>query len=253
MPSRPPRLLEAFAAFLLPPACREEVLGDLCEKYVSPLRYLFLAMRTVPCVILSRARRVTEAPVLFMEALLVYGCYLVAAWYRDSAFLYGPYGLLRTALPLLPFLLTMVLNDVYTARPNSLPRLIGGVSMAALVTFFAMFRLACGQNAVCLVRTLPDWMNLLGASASLLMVSAVRILFRPNPDMQQAAGPAHWLKQTPAPIALPRTTLGTLALIAGITVATVLLMATGSKPGALGAVIAFCLLFGFRTSGSRKD
>src|SRR5579862_7432622 len=80
MPPGPPKILEWFFGIWIPSACREEVLGDLCEKYSSRLQYIVLSIRTVPCVILSRARRVTEAPVLFMQALLVYGCYLVAAF-----------------------------------------------------------------------------------------------------------------------------------------------------------------------------
>lgn len=249
----PPKFLESFFAVLIPPSCREEVLGDLCEKYASPLQYTILAIRTIPCVILSRARRVTEGPVLFMQALLIYGCYLAAAFYRDRAFLYGPYGLLRTALPLLPFLLILVLRDVYYPYPKSVLRMIGSVSFAAVVTFLAMVRMACGHDSVCLARTLPDWMNLLGAASSLLLVSAVRILFRSHPNMQQAAGPAHWLKQTPAPIALPRNALSIVAIAAAITACAILMVSGGAKPGVVGGLIAVLVIFGARFSGSRKE
>ena len=34
----PSKLAEAIVAFLLPRSCREEVLGDLYERYKSPLR-----------------------------------------------------------------------------------------------------------------------------------------------------------------------------------------------------------------------
>jgi hypothetical protein len=162
MPPGPPKILEWFFGIWIPPACREEVLGDLYEKYSRPLQYVLLAIRTIPCVIFSRARRVTEAPVLFMQALLVYGCYLVAAFYRDSAFLSSPYGLLRAALPLAPFLLVTVLFDVYRPPARSALQLAGRVAFAILIAFLMMARFACGANSVCLARTLPDWMNLLG-------------------------------------------------------------------------------------------
>jgi hypothetical protein len=226
----PPRLLEAFFAIWIPPVCRQEVLGDLCEKYSGPAQYVLLAIRTIPLVILSRARRVTEAPVVFMQALLIYGCYVAAAFYRDSAFLYGPDGLLRTALPLLPFLFVAVLFDVYGPPVKSALQLAARVSFAALIAFLMM------------AGTLPVWMNLLGASGSLLLVTAVRILFRSDPDMQQAAGPAHWLRQTPAPIALPRTTLGvvvTAAVVAGAASAILLWAGVNSI-----AVVIFCVVFG---------
>lgn len=204
MPPRPPRILEAFFGFWIPPACREEVLGDLCEKYVSPAQYILLAILTIPRVIVSRARRVTETPVLFMEALLIFGCYLAAGFYRDSAFLHGPYGLLRAALPLVPFLLVMIAFDVYSTPAKTALHLAGRIACAALVSFLAMARFPCGGNSACLARTLPDWMNLLGSASALLLVTALRVLFRSGPGIEQSAGPAHWLKQTPAPVALPR-------------------------------------------------
>jgi hypothetical protein len=241
MPPGPPKILEWFFGIWIPPACREEVLGDLCEKYSSPLQYVCLAILAVPCVILSRARRVTEAPVLFMQALLVYGCYLVAAFYRDSAFLYGPYGLLRTALPLLPFLLVAVLFDVYSPPAKSALQLAGRVAFATLTAFLMM------------ARTLPDWMNLLGASAALLLVTAVRILFRSDPNLQQAAGPVHWLKQTTAPIAVSRGTLSVVATILALTAAAIIGLSIGLKPGAVGIVIVLLLLFGFGLHRPRKD
>lgn len=185
MPAGPSRLLERFFGILIPPACREEVLGDLCERYSSPAQYIFLAIRTIPCVVFSRACRVTEAPILFVQALLVYGCYVAAAFYRDSAFLYGPWGLLRAALPALPFLIVTVLFDVYGAPVRSSLQLAGRVALATLIAFLTMTRFGW-----------PYRMNLLGASASLVLVTGLRFLFRPHPSLGQAGGAADWLKQT---------------------------------------------------------
>jgi len=254
MPPRPPRILEAFFALWIPPACREEVLGDFCERYSGPARYILLAIRTIPLVILSRLRRVTEAPVLFMQALLVYGCYLAAAFYRDSAFLYSPYGLLRTALPLVPFLLISVFFDVYSGPAKSPSRMAGRVAFAAVAAFLAMARFACGNNSVCLARTLPYWMDLLGSAAALLLVTAVLVLFRSNPDIARAAGPAHWLKQTPAPVALSRSTLSAFVTIVLVAAGAICLLSAGVKPGVLGGLIAFFLILGpWGINRKRKD
>lgn len=46
-PRLPPPILEALAGPLLPHARREELLGDLCERYVSPWRYLVDAFQLV--------------------------------------------------------------------------------------------------------------------------------------------------------------------------------------------------------------
>ena len=69
MPSAPPRVMEAVVGFLLPPACREHVLGDLHERYTSPRQYLVDALLAVPLVIASRIRRTTDPDVFLMEAL----------------------------------------------------------------------------------------------------------------------------------------------------------------------------------------
>lgn len=254
MPSRPPRLLEAFFAVWIPPACREEVLGDLSEKYVSPAQYIVLAICTLPFVILSRARRVTEAPVLFMQALLIYGCYLAAGFYRDSAFLYSRYGLLRTALPLVPFLLALVYCDIYFGPAKSPARMAGRVAYAALASFLLMARFACGAESACLVRTLPDWMNLLGSAVALLLVTALRTLFRSSPDIGHAAGPAHWLKQTAAPVALSRNTFALSAVAAMIAVVAAIassVLSVDLTPAIVPALIVFLLSAG--TSRKRKD
>jgi hypothetical protein len=99
MPPGPSRRLEAFVGLLIPPACREEVLGDLHEKYTGPWQYISLAMCVAPCVILSRIRRTTGVFVLLTDALLIYGSFLAATWYKDKTLLAGQWGFLRLAIP----------------------------------------------------------------------------------------------------------------------------------------------------------
>jgi hypothetical protein len=60
----PSKIVEAIVAALVPPACREEVLGDLHERFKSPLQYFFEAVCTVQLVILSRMRRTADPQVL---------------------------------------------------------------------------------------------------------------------------------------------------------------------------------------------
>jgi hypothetical protein len=57
METRPRPLIERLVGLCLPAACREQVLGDLCERYTSESQYLADAARTVPFVLASRARR----------------------------------------------------------------------------------------------------------------------------------------------------------------------------------------------------
>ena len=55
--SRPPHLLEVAVGFLLPASRRDDVLGDLHERYVSAFRYLLDASQVVPIIVISDALR----------------------------------------------------------------------------------------------------------------------------------------------------------------------------------------------------
>lgn len=86
----PSKKMEAAAAFLIPPACREEVLGDLYERYKSGPQYIVDVVRTLPLVIWSQMRRMTEPRVFLLEVLAVCFSFVAAQWLVD-----GPAGLLR--------------------------------------------------------------------------------------------------------------------------------------------------------------
>jgi hypothetical protein len=66
----PPGWLERIVVILIPPRAREAVAGDLCETYISPQAYALEALRTVPFVIASQARRNLNLPVLMLQASL---------------------------------------------------------------------------------------------------------------------------------------------------------------------------------------
>ncbi len=57
MKSGPTRTAERMVSALLPPSRRQEVLGDLHERYRSPSQYALDALKTVPFVLLSQLRR----------------------------------------------------------------------------------------------------------------------------------------------------------------------------------------------------
>ncbi len=87
MRSRPSKTAEAIVAIFLPPACREEVLGDLHERYRSPGQYALDAIRTVPLVIYSRIIRaypartrreimISKAAAIAVVTLICAGCIL---------------------------------------------------------------------------------------------------------------------------------------------------------------------------------
>jgi hypothetical protein len=193
MSSRPSKAAQAIVAVLLPPACREEVLGDLHERYRSWLQYAADALSTVPLVILSRIRRTADPQVLLIQAFALYASFLTAAWFKDASLLQAQWGLLRLAIPPGMALLGLILEDAYASpgRKSPLKLLRGpllgfGLAVGSQVVFRA------GKSDL----ALPSWLMVYGSAMSVLLSSAVRLLFPPVTDrLRGVSVPALWLKQ----------------------------------------------------------
>lgn len=76
----PPRILESLFGLLLPPAAREQVLGDLHERYTSPSGYLADLLGVLGPVIIGRIRRTTDFELFVIEILTIYLSFVAAAW-----------------------------------------------------------------------------------------------------------------------------------------------------------------------------
>jgi hypothetical protein len=172
----PRKIVETVVAFFIPPACREEVLGDLHERYGSPGQYIADALRTVPLVILSRIRRTTDPQLLLMEALVLYLSFIGAAWLRGGALLRDDLGLMRLAIPAAMALLGLVLADAYSnPAKRSLRTPVNGALCGVAAAYISQGVLAAGASEY----TLPGWTMLYGSGMSLLLISALRMLFPP--------------------------------------------------------------------------
>jgi hypothetical protein len=190
----PSKSAEALVAILVPPACREEVVGDLHEGYRSRSHYAFEALITVPLVILSRVRRTTDPQVVLIQAFVLYLSFLCAAWFQDAALLQAQWGLLRLAIPAGITLLVVMLEDAY-ARPGrrSPLRLVRGPLLGLAFALASQGLFWSGNPDL----ALPRWILLSGCAMSLLLSSAVRMLFPPaTQQLHGANAPADWLKQS---------------------------------------------------------
>jgi hypothetical protein len=180
-------VIEKGVGIFIPPACREEVLGDLRERNDGVQLFLYDALRTVPFVILSRVRRTTDSVVLLMEAFCCYVSYLAAAWVFSPSMIAKREGLLLLAIPCAIALVVLMLADAYAnPRKKSQLRPVLAVSLA----FAAVF-------AIHLARPLlPMRILAIGSGMSMLFLLVLRMLFPPLADRpQQAQGPAFWQKQ----------------------------------------------------------
>jgi hypothetical protein len=164
--SRPPKSLESFFAPCIPPDCREEVLGDLCEKYANPRQYFFLCVRTIPLVIVSRIRRTTPSRLLVTEPLVIYGAFLLEAWNRDAFSRADPDAFLRLAAPAALTWVYLLLVDGFATVP---------LKSSALN--------AAGLFIMCLIMEIGGsvtWM--IGFFVSLAFVAVTRLLLESDPD-----------------------------------------------------------------------
>ena len=200
MHSVPPKAIEKVVGVLLPPASREEVLGDLYERCTSTDQYILDALRVLPMVILSRIRRTTDPQVRFMEALALYLSYTGGAWYQDRAFFYEDHGFLRLAIPSLMVLLGLILEDAYAVPGRRVPlRAVRGLVLGLGVAFLGQIVLSRLYPAL----ALPLWILFYGSTICLPLTSAIRILFPPVTDRPVgASGPADWLKHEGVPSAV---------------------------------------------------
>jgi type IV secretory pathway TrbD component len=222
MPSAPPKATEAIVAILVPPACREEVVGDLHERYQSPLHYCADAISTVPFVIASRIRRTSDLQILLVQAFSLFFAFLAAAWFKDRGFLKLHGSLLRLAIPAGVAVLGLILEDAY-AKPGerSSLGLARGPLLGAGMALLAEGALRWLHPSL----AIPGWTLAYGAILSLILTSAVRVML--PPAAQQLRGtnvPADWLKSPSATVGGAKTGLrliqGVTAVVAAMVVAT---------------------------------
>jgi hypothetical protein len=211
----PPKPIERIVSFFTPPACREEVLGDLHERFQSTTRYVGDALTTVPLVVLSRIRRTTDPVVFLMEAIVLYSSYLAAAFFLDKSMLTDALGFSRLALPVAISLLVLVLSDAYANPKNRSPlKPMLGAALGAAFAWFSQAVLIAGNSDF----ALPRWIMIAGSGAGLLVVSALRLLFAPVINI-----PAHWQKQSLVSFRINRP--DTAMSIAALVIAVILLIA----------------------------
>ena len=188
-------MIEKIVGILIPPACREEVLGDLHERYTSTGLYILEALHVIPMVLFSRIRRTADAQVVLAEFLALCLSFVVGGYYQDRAFsfLFRDGGLMSVALPCALVLVCLVLDDAYAmpGRRSPLKAMRGLVLGLVAASISQAWLSAMGSSLA-----LPRSILLYASPIALLLISAVRILFPPVADRPLgASGPAYWLKQ----------------------------------------------------------
>jgi hypothetical protein len=124
MEARPPELIDALVRRLVPPDCREHIIGDLWERYTSPRQYLLDAVRTIPAVLASQIRRTARLSLLTIQGVVLAVCYSPgprATWWHVAA-------------PTLAGVVVSMLRDAYRNRQDGALRRAAIDSTAAVAT-----------------------------------------------------------------------------------------------------------------------
>jgi hypothetical protein len=188
-------VIEKVIGFFIPPACREEVLGDLRERYQNVAQYLIEAACAIQCLIYSRIRRTTDGVLALVEAASMYTMLVAAAWWLDRALLLDQWGYIRLAIPAAIILLVMILGDAYR---DPLKRGLDPVRAPMLgfwLAFWVQFTIKSKPWG------LPPAVFAVGVALAWLTVATFRIIFTPVPDRPQTVNyPAFWQKLELHPI-----------------------------------------------------
>jgi hypothetical protein len=187
MESGPSKIAEALVYCLLPPACREEVLGDMRERNRSSAQYLVEAACTVPSVVYSRIHRTTDAVLTLMVALSTYTAFVMSARWLVPELLFREYGFARVAIPTAIFLVTIILADAYSNPKKRWPlKPLFGPILGLALTYAVELNHRWALPALVLA-----W----GGAVSVLLVSTLRLTFPPVTERPQAAKiPGFWQK-----------------------------------------------------------
>jgi hypothetical protein len=169
------RVAEDLIAYLLPPACREEVLGDLYESCRNPVEYATSALAVVPRVIFSQIRRNTDSWVFLATA-----CAVAYSFIAGSAGL-SPrlaHPLLRLAIPIVPALLSLLICNGFAPieerRRHAITFDIVIAMAAAAIT--QLLLLAIFERGL----LLPGWWPSEGTVLSWFAIIVLRAIFPPG-------------------------------------------------------------------------
>jgi hypothetical protein len=146
----PPALIDSVVRLLFPPVAREATVGDLWERYRSPLQFAAEALRVLPFVIGSQIRRSSSAPILGLQAFILFSCFDGFEMIPRNVPLWA-----TAAVPTLAAFLALVTRDVYRKTDRrTIWRGLLDVVTAALCILFSEGVLA---GLVAARHLSPDW------------------------------------------------------------------------------------------------
>lgn len=182
---KPPHWLEIAVGLLIPPVCREQVLGDLHERYTTLRRYFSEIVSTVPLVIWSQLRRRADPQLLLVEAAATYIAFLAAAWrWGGVEFLNQESGSLRIAIPAIAVGFVLLLAEAYV-HPSTISwhEPLRVASVAFVFVWLSQAILMITNPPL----VLPLAVTFSGSVMMILLLASVRALLRTPSGVDRAA------------------------------------------------------------------
>jgi hypothetical protein len=199
MEARPHPVVERFVGGLLPPACREHVLGDLQERFVSSSQYVYEAIWTIPFVVWGQVRRTSSAPFAIAEVGVVYVAFLSALRTFDPSAWHDGLLLVRPALPALAALVAVIIRDAWVGRrPRPSIHIAADAWLGVACAAIPQGLLVAVDSALALNPTAL----LAGCVVSLALLSGVRAAFSPL-NQRAATANAGGMHMKPSPSNTP--------------------------------------------------
>lgn len=152
---KPPALIDWLVSTLIPPAQREAVIGDLWERYSTPMQFFSEGVQIMPYAVASQIRRTSSFAVLALQGFALFAC--LGGFIPDLAGAAVPHWA-RAAVPTAAALLGLLLLGAYRT-PSQRPLLSGALDAvaAAVAVIMAEAGLA-GLTAEHLIG--PGWLFL---------------------------------------------------------------------------------------------
>jgi hypothetical protein len=145
--------MEWAARLLLPSAAREGVLGDLSERYRTPLLYASEALCVMPFLIASQIRRNTNPPALAIIAFLFFVFCFGGNAPSDAASDVPRW--LRAAIPTVAGLIGLVLRDAYR-NAEATPVRRASFDILTAIVFIVVSQVALA-SLIATAGWSPDW------------------------------------------------------------------------------------------------
>jgi hypothetical protein len=172
MEARPPVLIDRIARALIPPAAREAIVGDLWERYRSPLNFLSEALKVMPHVVASQIRRTFNLPMLGIQAFAFFWAF--GGFVVNAAPLDVPRWL-RAAIPTVAAMIALVLRDAYRQTEQD-PTRRAGLDVATAVAFVVASQVALLGLSVNGVLS-PDIVLALPPRRALMLILGLAMVF----------------------------------------------------------------------------